>query len=178
MKRQGVLIVLLTAAATTAFTVMLFAPGRLGAGDAPKIKAMIPQPRFESQGCVFTLKTDKAEYEAGDIPVVDVKASNPTDTAQEATVWINILASGPESPMSRTISIPRVIWSHPHVVWLQPGEDKTLSLASDAKLPAGQRVLFTMTDKQQTILAAGAGVKRAKGTGQAPAAAKTTAAKS
>jgi hypothetical protein len=168
MKRQSVLVVFGTAAVTTVFTVMLFAPSGVGAIDTiHRIKAVITQPQFESQGCVFVLKTDKAEYEAGDRPTVDIKASNPTDKAVEAKVWINILGSAPASLASRMLPIPRVLWSHPYVVSLKPSEVKTLNITSDAKLPAGQNISFTMTDKQRAVLAINLGVKAPKGTGQA-----------
>jgi hypothetical protein len=163
MRRQGVLVVFGTAAVTTAFTVMLFAPRGVGAGDAvTRIKAMIAQPHFTSQGCVLVLKTDQVEYEAGDRPTVEVKASNPTDKPVETTVWISISASAPASLMSRMLPVPRVLWSHSCVVSLKPGEAKTMSVTSDAKLPAGQNIAFTMTDKQRTVLASSLGTKPPK----------------
>ncbi len=178
MKRQGVLVVFGTAAVTTAFTVMLFAPSGVGAIDAiHRIKAVIAQPQFASQGCVFVLKADKAAYEAGERPILEVKASNPTDKSVETTVWINILGSAPASLVSRMLPIPQVLWSKPCVVNLKPGEVKTLNITSDAKLPAGQNILFTMTDKQRAVLVINLGVKAPKGTAQASHPAQTAAAR-
>jgi len=177
MKRQGVLVVLLTAAATTAFTVMLLAPGSVDAVVPPTIKAVIAQPQFESQGGVFTLKVDKAGYDAGDKPIIELTASNPTDRPLDATIGINISASSPSNPDSRMPTIPKVLWSQPQVVSLNPGEVKTLSIASDAKLPAGGNVLFTMTDKQRAVLAVNLGVQPGSGTSPASPDGKTAPAK-
>ncbi len=178
MKRQGVLVVFGTAAVTTVFTVMVLAPRGVGAIDVvQKTKAVIAQPQFTSQGCVFVLKTDKAEYEADDKPAVELKASNPTDKSVETKVWINISASAPISPLSRMLPIPQVLWSHPCVVSLKPGEIRTLSIMSEAKLPAGQTILFTMTDKQRAVLASSLAVKDPKRAGRASQAAELTAAR-
>ena len=179
MKRQGVLVVFGSAAVTTVFTVMLLAPSGVDAVDAiRRIKAVIAQPQFASQGCVFKLKADKAEYEAGDRPTVEVKASNPTEKSVETTVWINILGSAPASLASRMLPIPQVLWSKPCVVSLKPGEARTLNITSDAKLPAGQNISFIMTDKQRAVMAINLDVKAPQGTGQASHAARTAAARS
>ena len=100
MRLQGTYVVLATAAVTTVFTVSLLAPNGVGAVDAAAtIKPLIPQPRLESQGCGFVLKTDKPDYEAGDRPSIEVTASNPADGKAVATkVWVNISARAPASP--------------------------------------------------------------------------------
>ena len=54
------------------------------------IKPKIVQPKFTSQGCEFTLKTGKPEYQAGESPVVELTATNPTGKAVEAKVWVSI----------------------------------------------------------------------------------------
>ncbi len=176
MKRQNVLVMLGTAAVTAALTVMLLAPRGVGAGDAvPKIKAVIAQPHFTSQGCVFSLKTDKAEYGAGDRPVVEIKTSNPSDRSAVAAVWINISATAPMSPLSRMLPIPQMLWSQRCVVSLAPGETRTLSVTSEAKLPAGQNISFTISDKERTVLAGNLGVKDPKRASQVSHAAQTAA---
>jgi hypothetical protein len=176
MKRQNILVMLGTAAVTAALTVMLLAPRGVGAA-VPKIKAVIAQPHFTSQGCVFALKTDKAEYGAGDCPVVEVKASNPSDKSVEATVWINISASAPMSPLSRMLPVPQMLWSQRCVVSLKPGETKTLKVTSEAKLPAGQNISFTISDKERAVLADNLDVKDPKRASQVSHAAQTAAAR-
>ena len=54
--------------------------------------------------------------------------------------------------MSRTLAMPRPVWSKPWCVSLKPGETKTTRLAADVKLAANQNVSISMSDKQQTVL--------------------------
>ncbi len=164
MRLQGTFVVLVTAAVTTVFTVSLLAPSGVNAVDTlARIKPLIVQPRFLSQGCEFVLKTDKVDYEAGDTPAITVTASNPTDRAVATTVWLNISASAPASPMSRMLPVPQTLWSHPCVLSLEPGVSTTLSIASEAKLPAGKNISISITDKQRAILATSLSTPKAKG---------------
>jgi hypothetical protein len=176
MKLQGAFVVLATGVVTTVFTVSLLAPRDLDAVDTlARIKPLIVQPRFMSQGCGFVLKTEKAEYEAGDTPAIKVTASNPTDKAVATTVWVNISASAPASPMARMLPVPQVLWSHPCVFNLKPGTSATLSITSEAKLPAGQNISISITDKQRAILATSLSTPKRKGPADPPAAATLTA---
>lgn len=159
MRLQDVLAVGAAAVVTTAFTLALVAPRDVGAVDATgKITPVIARPQLTSEGCRFVLKADKATYEAGQAPGFELTASNPTGKPATATVWVQVLASAPASPMSRVMPRPRSLWSHQCVVSLAPGETKTLSIASDAKLPAGQRISITLSDKAASILAGGLNV--------------------
>jgi len=160
MKRQDVLAVLAVAGVTMAFTLTLLGPTGVGAGDALQaIKPEIAQPQLTSQGCVFVLKTDKPTYEVGETPAIEITASNPTDKPAEPTVWINITASSPASRMSRMMVVPSPLWSHECRVNLQPGESKTMTIASAAKLPAGQDISITISDKKEAVLLRSLGVR-------------------
>ena len=154
MRVKDILAVLGVAAATVAFTVVLLGPRRVGAtGKAEGIKPTIAQPELTTQKCVFTLKTDKPSYEAGEMPVLEVKASNPTDEPAEAAVWISMSSSGPALMISRVMVLPKPLWTEKCLVKLNPGETKTVTLATKTKLPAGQSVSITMSDKDLTVLA-------------------------
>ncbi len=163
MRLQGTYVVLATAAVTTVFTVSLLAPNGVGAVDAAAtIKPLIPQPRLESQGCGFVLKTDKPDYEAGDRPSIEVTASNPADGKDvTTTVWVNISARAPASPMARLLPTPETLWSHPYAFELKPGASKALTINSDAKLPAGKVISISITGEQQTILATSVSTRKA-----------------
>ena len=165
MRLQGAYVVLATAAVTAVFTVSLLAPNGVGAVDAAAtIKPLIPQPRLESQGCGFVLKTDKPDYEAGDRPSIEVTASNPADGKAVATkVWVNISARAPESLQSRMLPIPETLWSHPYVFDLKPGASKALTIRSDIKLPAGKVISISITGNEQTILATSVSTRKADG---------------
>ena len=154
MKVKDILAVLGVAAATVVFTVVLLGPQRVGAtGKAEGIKPTIAQPKLTAQKCVFTLKTDKPSYEAGEMPVLQVKAANPTGEPVEAAVWISMSSSSPASMISRVMVLPKPLWTEKCLVKLKPGETKTVTLATEAKLPPGQSVSITMSDKDLTVLA-------------------------
>ena len=137
-----------------AFTLVLFGPWSIVASDeAPPIKPKIAQPEFTSHGCVFALKTGKPEYQPGESPVVEIEANNPTDAAVEATVWLSLLAADVPSPLSRTLAMPRPVWSKPYTVRLKAGETTTAKLATDVQLAANQNVIVTVGDQERAILA-------------------------
>jgi hypothetical protein len=163
MRLQRTFVVLASAAVTTVFTLSLLVPSGVDAVDTmTRIKPLIDQPRFLSQGCGFVLKTNKVDYEAGDTPAIEVTASNPTGKTVTTTVWVNILASAPASPASRMLPVPRTLCSHPCVFSLKPGASATLSITSEAKLPAGQDISISITDKQRAILASSLSTPRPK----------------
>jgi hypothetical protein len=152
MKMQNVLTVAGTAGITMAITLMLLGPRNSSpAYAALEMKPIITQPQFRSQGCTFVLKTDKATYEAEQSPVIELTALNPSTNPVDATIWLSIMASAPESAMSRMATRPRTLWSHECVVGLLPKETKKIDVACDAKLPAGQIIYINMTDKKETI---------------------------
>jgi hypothetical protein len=165
MRLQTVLAVLGNAGVTMVLTVMLLAPRGVGAvNGVPRIKPEIAQPRLTSHGCLFALKTDKADYEAGDRPSIEIAASNPTEKPADATVWINILATRPTSPLSRMLPTPRSLWSHPQAFRLKARETKTVTVVSEASLPAGEKISITMSDRNEAILARSLGVRNGPAT--------------
>ena len=155
MKLRNVLTMLGTAAVTAVLTLALLAPrGSVQAG--PAVQPVIAQPQLTSHGCTFSLKTDKTAYEAGEKPVVEVTASNPTDKPVSASVWVTVTATAPTSRMSRMLAMPRVLWSHEYAFTLPA--DGTKSLTADCEaLPAGQNVAILLSDQQNSILAGGIG---------------------
>jgi len=154
MRVHDTLAVLGVAGATMAFTLVLLGPWSTGVSDeAPGIKPRVFPPKFTAQGCEFVLKTEKAEYKAGETPVVEIAANNPTDKAVETTVWINVSAADVPSPGSRRLSMPRPLWSQPWIVSLQPGGKKTEKIATAAKLQDGQNVSITMSNRGQAVMA-------------------------
>jgi hypothetical protein len=169
MKVKDILAVLGTAAATTAFTVGLLGPGRVAAtGTVEGIKPVIAQPKLTVGGCVFSLETDKPAYKAGDTPTLRVKAANPTDKRAEATIWLSMSASSPASPMSRMVVLPKPLWTEKYVVSLEPGQTRTVPLDTRTKLPAGESVSITISDKDLTVLARALSVEDASGQVEVP----------
>ncbi len=154
MKLRNVLAVLGTAAVTAALTLALFAPWDGDAQAGPAVQPVITQSQLKSQGCTFTLKTDKTSYEAGQAPAVEVTATNPTDKPVTATVLVTVTSTSPTSPMSRMLEIPTTLWSHEFAFTLPPDANQSLTAAC-AALPAGKNVAMTLTDQQQNAVLAG-----------------------
>ena len=161
MKVKDILAVLGVAAATTAFTVVLLGPQRVGAtGKVEGIKPTIAQPKLTTGKCVFSLKTDKPSYQADEMPVFQIQATNPTEKPVETAVWVSMSSSSPASMLSRVMVLPKPLWTEKCLVKLKPGETKTISLASKTKLPAGQHVSITMSDKDLQVLARALSVQK------------------
>lgn len=154
MKCKDVLAVAAVAAVTMVFTLVAFGPSGVGAGDdVQAVKAEITRPKLASQGCEFTLKTDKPAYQPGETPTFELSAANPTDKPVETAVWINVTASSPRDMLSRMPIMPKPIWIHETKLTLQPGETKTASVTADIILPAGQSIAITMSDRDTTVMA-------------------------
>jgi hypothetical protein len=49
--------------------------------------------------------------------------------------------------------VPKPIWTHECKLTLQPGETKTVSVTADVKLPAGQSIAITMSDRDMAVMA-------------------------
>lgn len=154
MKVESIFAVLGIAGATMAFTLGVLAPGRVGAVDeGDRIRPVIAQPKFTVEGCVFVVKTDQAAYQAGDAPTLRVEATNSSGQLVETRVWLSVLASTPPNPFARVMPKPTALWSGECAVSLQPGETKTVTLPTGAKLAAGQSVSILLSDKKLTVIA-------------------------
>jgi hypothetical protein len=154
MKLRNVLTVLGTAAATVAVTLTFAALyGDNRAQAAPTVKPLISQSQFTSQGCTFTLKTDKTAYEPDESPKIEVSATNPTNKPVTASVWVSVTSMSPISRMSRMLPRPTRLWLQEYTFSLEPGQTKSQSYTCSAKLPAGQEVRIILSDKLNAVVA-------------------------
>jgi hypothetical protein len=167
MNLRNVLTVLGTAAVTAALTLALLAPRGGDARAGAAVQPVIAQPQLSSQGCTFTLKTDKATYEAGESPKIEVTATNPTATSVTASVWVTVTSRSPANPRSRMLSIPVPIWTHEYAFTLPPDGTKSIT-ETCAALPAGQNVAITLTDQNNAVLMGNVGVPPGAGPNGAP----------
>jgi hypothetical protein len=159
MRLRSVLTVLGTAAVTAALTVFLAAPWVEGVAQAaPTVVPVIAPGLLSSQGCTFTLKTDKQAYEAGASPVIEVTAVNKTGKPVDATVWVTIAATSPMSRMSRMMPRPTTLWSQEFAFSLKAEETKSLKMPCSAKLQALQDVGIVLSDKKNSVLATNVGI--------------------
>jgi hypothetical protein len=160
MRLQNLMTVLAAAAVTVAVVLGLAALCDGGSAWAgPTVTPVIAQPQFSAQGCTFVLKTDKPSYEAGESPVIEVTATNPTSQSVDASVWVTVTSTAPMSRRTRMLTLPAALWSHKYDFTLAPGESKPLSATCQAKLPAGQVVNIILGDRQASILATNLGVQ-------------------
>jgi len=154
MKLRSILTVFGTAAATVAVTLTFAALyGDNTARAAPTVRPLISQAQLSSQGCTFTLKTDKPAYEQGESPAIEVTAKNSTDKPVTASVWVTVTSISPVARMSRMMPRPTTLWSQEYTFTLEPGQTKSQSLTCSAKLPAGQEVRIFLSDKKNAVLA-------------------------
>jgi hypothetical protein len=157
MKLRNVLTMLATAAVTAALALVLLYPRGGDAQAGPAVQPVIPQPELASHGCTFTVKTDKASYEAGETPSIEVAAVNPTDKPVNVSVWVTVTARSPASGRSRMLSIPLPVWSHEYAFTLSADGKQSLA-AKSAALPAGQTITITLSDQQNAIMTGSIGI--------------------
>jgi hypothetical protein len=153
MSLRNVLTVLGSAAVTAAVALALLAPRGSARAD-PTVQPVIAQAHLTSQACTFTLKTDKAKYEAGESPVVEVAATNPTDKPVTASVWVTVTERSPTTRMSRMLPMSLTLWSHEYAFTVPAHETKTLT-APCAAMPAGKSVTILLTDNKDLAVLMG-----------------------
>jgi hypothetical protein len=152
MKLQDVTTILTVAAATAALTVATLAPVRVGAGDtsgAPGPK--IAQPTLSVDGSQLVLVTDQSQYQAGDVPKLQVRAINTTDQAVSTQVSVQLSASAPMTLMSRMMPIPEEIGRKDLTLKLAPGEEKIVAVDLEVPLPRGKTVTATLGNDETAI---------------------------
>ncbi len=156
MTRRDVFAVLGVAAVTMAFTLAAMGPDRVEAVDETgQIKPLIATPKLSVDGCEFTVTTDKPTYQPGEAPTLQVRAVNPSEKAVETTVWVSVSANEIASLVSRVpfAKTPEPVWSHKWLVQLGPGEEKEITLKTEAELSVGQMVSVTLSHQDLSILA-------------------------
>jgi hypothetical protein len=169
MKLRNVMTALGTAAATVAVTLTLAALANGERAEAAAVKPTIGRPQLTSQGCNFTLKTDRETYEEGESPVFEVTATNTTQSPVKATVWVTVSATSPVTRMSRMLPRPHVLSSQEVAFSLEPGQTVSKKVTCEAKLPAGQSVSIVLGDKKSAIMPVTPTVQPAANATNAPA---------
>ena len=167
--------VLMTAAVTMAVVAVLLWPMGMGAAEQPAAPRVL-QPTITIGTCRFTMETAQPSTEPGAKPSVTLKAVNTGKTAAEATAWVVVSATRPESKMSRVPVMPRTVWTHKCTVSLAAGAAQTLTVPIDAPLPEGESLTISMTDKEPPV-PPGAGVETGAADTQAGEATEPTPAR-
>jgi hypothetical protein len=152
--REGASI-LLTAAVTMVVATALLWPAGLNAVDQqPPLQ--VAKPMLNVGNLHFTLEAPAVTAEEGATPSVLVKVANSGASTEEATIWLVVSATSPESDMSRRGSVPRTIWTHPVSVAVASQLDQTLTVVIEEPLPKGESIMVRMVDKQPVVKPAAA----------------------
>jgi hypothetical protein len=146
--KQNWITTLTAAGMTTALSLGVFWSTGLIAKDKPAgVTPKIAQPTLNACGGKFNLTTDKANYATDESPVLTFTATNPTDKPIRDTITVAIQSISPSARLSRRITLPKLLWTHPQSVVLKAGETKTFTLKPGIKLPAKQIVTLSMQSK-------------------------------
>ena len=154
MRLKDIMAILAVAAVTATFTIVLVGPSHVTATEGTEaISPVIARPEMSVDGCTFSLSTDKTAYEPGEMPVLRIEATNPTDQLIETAISLRMTAISPESFLSRMPVAPSELWSAGDLlVSLEAGETKTFLQPTETELSAGQSVSIMLGSQQQEIL--------------------------
>lgn len=139
------------AIAGTAFTTMCLVLagalvlGPVGAEDPAKPDGALVRRPFSVGDTTFIIELDEATLGPGQVPAARlvVRHGGSRPLACEATV--RVTATRPTSEMSRMVALPAELAAVTCPLALAAGETKTVPLAIDKPLPAGQVVAFMLT---------------------------------
>jgi len=149
MKKQNLTAIASVALTAAVLTVLLAGSGPMEAGN-DNLAAKIATPKLVVQGVEFTLSADR-EYHAGDEPTLQLKAVNTTGKPVTCDVEIVLTSTGPQDQMSRVVARPSILQRLPQTLALGTHETKTITIATQTKLPAGRLVSIALQTKQAGI---------------------------
>lgn len=117
---------LVTALAATA----LFWTGPVVAKDGKKQE--IPWPTLKADGVEITLRAQKTAYKAGEKPVIELVAFNPTNAAATIRATVQMMSMQQPAVMSRIALPVRKSWETERELLLAAGERKTVRITMNA----------------------------------------------
>jgi hypothetical protein len=141
-RRKEVVAVAATAAVTMVCTLALMWPLVVGAAGQPVMR--VAQPSISIGDCKFTVETPLSVE--GSAPFVRFKAVNTAHAPTEATVWLVVSATSPQSEMSRRMPEPTTVWAHGCTVQMAAGATETYRVPIEAALPAGQSIMISLAN--------------------------------
>jgi hypothetical protein len=148
MRKRGLIIATTWAAATFGIILAIGLPASLDAvNPAVSPKPDIATPTIISNGIALSAVFDRPttqpsgqpmaiSYIIGDKPALQIRAENQSKDRATLDFTVTINETTPPMMMSRRPAMPDTVWSHDDTVTLNPGEQKTITLASDKPLPA------------------------------------------
>jgi hypothetical protein len=142
MKAKDLLTITTVALGTAALAVAAFSGGSMEAGNgADGVAAQITRPKLLSHGVEITLaSTDNHVFKAGDEPTFDLNAVNTTPAPETVCIRLVMNASSFQDMISRVARPAAPIWQNTLTLNLNPGQTKTLPLATHVKIAPNQMV--------------------------------------
>jgi hypothetical protein len=146
MKTKDLLTMATVALGTAALTVVTFWSNRIEAGSEGEVLApAMTTQKWVSHGVEMTLAPEKGRgLKAGDAPVFELKAINRTNASASVCVRLVMSCSSPANPLSRTVTLPRVLWQDERLLTFKAGETQVVSFPTQTHLPANVEVLVSM----------------------------------
>ncbi len=166
MNKNDLLTVITSATATAALTLTAFWPGSLGAGDDPQpVPPKIAQPKLAAGGLEISIAAAEGHpLRAGDEPVLELTAVNPTAAAAQASIQVALSTTSPADALSRVVRTPAVLWQADQSLALGPKEVKKVLLKTGTKLEPN-RLLSVLLSETGPGSIAGASAAPAKSSG-------------
>lgn len=147
MKPQNAMTIASVALTTAVLTILLTGSGPMEAGSET-LAAKIATPTLTVQGVELTLTADR-EFQAGDEPTLQLKAVNTAGQPVTLHVEVVMTTSAPADRMSRMVVMPSVLCRLPQALELGAHETKSITIATQTKLPAGQLVSIALQPTAQ-----------------------------
>ena len=135
MTTQDAGVILGTALGTVALAVGLWHAPPVVATQADKEQTK--EARLDTGDVQVSVRLDKPQYRAGDKPVVVVTAVNRSGCARSTNVGLEMSSTRPPSYVSRSVALPRPIWSEPCMIALPAHQSRTLELPTNVAVEAG-----------------------------------------
>ncbi len=143
MRWRDVAVVGGTALATALVALPILCVGYAIANDGAK--AEIQWPVLRTNGAEITLRAEKSAYSAGETPVIQLVAANPSGTPVTLEAQVRMMAQPLPSMMMRAMPVARQRWEQRTVIQLGANEQKVIPLPTGTAAAAGSRVTFQLS---------------------------------
>lgn len=162
--RKDLLTTCLVAMGTAATVLAILLPADLTAREEDaKAKAEIKLPKLATAGVELSLKPDKAQYNAGDQPALQLIARNTSDKPVTCQATVTMYSQDPAAMFSRMMPVQKSLYREPWSLKLKPGETRVVRIDTGKTLAVGHTVSFGLSVDKKSIRLPGAMVLTADG---------------
>lgn len=142
MKWRDVAVVGAVALVTAVAALPILCVGYAVAKEGPK--AEIQWPVLRANGCEITLRTERASYAQGEMPVVQLAAANPSGSPVRLEASVRMTTATTASLFSRRVTPPTLAWEQRTVIELQPGESRLVPIPTNKAVQGATMVTFQL----------------------------------